>query len=505
LNTEIPKKERLLVNQLRDFIENDKKNAIAVIAGIRKVGKTTVLNQLEDYYIKKGKKVIKINLDETSDDCNLIDEINEKKPDLLLLDEISFLNNYEMFSQTLYNIAIGAFKIVATGSSLAHIIKLKGSKLGCRSKLFRLLPLTFVEYLYFTDRIKSYSDYRTVKNDDFADYLQLKGLEEKAPGLALTFDEEYFTDFYNDVEISNRQSHLTHSITDLGQNDLTNMVNILAYKLNEAVIYKNTVEPKIGKQEHHHLAAPPKRTKLKWGKVDLSDTIMEDSVKAVPGIKVADIGRILHFLLWAGIADIEYYATEPDAQNIDAGQALNMLAKIKDKSELETLFAEISVCMTSPLYYTRIGEELMQRMKVPAGELYKGTLYGKMLEIYLRGAIAAKSINSILTSYKLGYLAGDVDICDTKNRLLLEVSAGDKDHDEVHVQKYYPEHDFVRICSSKNKDYFDKKRRFYHIPHAKLCCMADTGDIFTRLYAANMTGDLDADAIAEEYKANFCV
>ena len=472
LNTEIPKKERLLVNQLRDFIENDKKNAIAVIAGIRKVGKTTVLNQLEDYYIKKGKKVIKINLDETSDDCNLIDEINEKKPDLLLLDEISFLNNYEMFSQTLYNIAIGAFKIVATGSSLAHIIKLKGSKLGCRSKLFRLLPLTFVEYLYFTDRIKSYSDYRTVKNDDFADYLQLKGLEEKAPGLALTFDEEYFTDFYNDVEISNRQSHLTHSITDLGQNDLTNMVNILAYK---------------------------------WGKVDLSDTIMEDSVKAVPGIKVADIGRILHFLLWAGIADIEYYATEPDAQNIDAGQALNMLAKIKDKSELETLFAEISVCMTSPLYYTRIGEELMQRMKVPAGELYKGTLYGKMLEIYLRGAIAAKSINSILTSYKLGYLAGDVDICDTKNRLLLEVSAGDKDHDEVHVQKYYPEHDFVRICSSKNKDYFDKKRRFYHIPHAKLCCMADTGDIFTRLYAANMTGDLDSNAIAEEYKANFCV
>jgi hypothetical protein len=502
----IPKKERFLAGRLRDFIENDKKDTIAVIAGIRKVGKTTILNQLEDYYSKNGLTVVKISLDGTSDDCAVIDEINEKKPNLLLLDEISFLDNYEMFSQTLYNMTTAEydkrFKVVITGSSSAHIIKLKGTKLGCRSKLFRLLPMTFVEYLYFTGRIKSYSDYGTVKNEDFSDYLQLKGLEEKAPGLAMTFDEEYFADFYGDIELSNRQSHLTHSITNLGQNDLTDIINIMAYKLNEAKMYKNTMRPKVGGQEHHHLAIPPKRTKITWSKIDLSDTIMEDSVKAVPGIKEEDIGRILHFLLWAGIADIEYRTTDPSEQTIDAGRVLNILANAKDKSGLENLFAEVSVCMTSPLYYTRIGEELMRRMKVPAEELYKGTLYGKMLEIYLRGAIAARSVNSILTSHKLNYLNGEIDICDIRNRILLESSAGDKDNDEVYVQDYYPEHDFVRICSSKTKDYFDKKHRFYHIPHAKLCCMADTGDIF-KLRATNMADDLDADTVSREYKTNF--
>ncbi|MCL2099203.1 MAG: AAA family ATPase [Oscillospiraceae bacterium] len=215
----IPKKERLLVQQLRDFIENDKKDNVAVIAGIRKTGKTTILNQLEDYYNKKGFKTLKISLDAALDDCNILDEISEKEPDLLLLDEISFLDGYEMFSQTLYNITAGSqnkrFKAVITGSSPAHIIKLKSGKLGCRSKLFRLPLLTFTEYLYFSDRIESYSDYSSVKNEDFSDYLQLKGLEEKAPGLALTFDEDYFADFYSEIELSNRQSHLSRSITHL--------------------------------------------------------------------------------------------------------------------------------------------------------------------------------------------------------------------------------------------------------------------------------------------------
>ena len=508
LINEIPKKERLLVSRLREFIDTDRNDTIAVIAGIRKTGKTTILNQLEDYYSKKSLKVVKINLDNKLDDCNIIDEINEKEPDLLLLDEISFLDNYEMFSQTLYNITASEyskrFKIIITGSSSAHIIKLSGTKLGARAKLFRLPPLTFVEYLYFTDRIQSYSEYNSVKNEDFSDYLQLKGLGEKAPGLAITFDEEYFADFYNEIELSNRQSHLTHSITNLGQNDLTNMINILAYKLNESKIYKNTMDPKVGGQEYHHLAIPPKRTKIQWSKIDLSDTIIEDSVKAVPEIQAADIGRILHFLIWAGIADIEYHITAATEQKIDPGRVVNILSQVKNTNELDSLFKEVSVCMTSPLYYTRIGEEIMQRMKVSAEELYKGTLYGKMLEIYLRGAIAAKSKNSILKSTKFNYPdIGEVDICDTRNRVLLEISIGDKNNDEIYVQEYYPDHDFLRICSSKTKNYFDKKHRFYHIPYAKLCCMIDTGDIFTKLRATNMTSDLDVDLIAEEYKKIF--
>ena len=134
-----------------------------------------------------------------------MEEIAEQEPDLVLLDEISYLDQYEMFSQALYNMTHGVsgkhkkFKVIMTGSSSAHIMKLSGTKLGARAKLFRLPPLTFVEYLYFTGRIQSYSDYNAVKNEDFSDYLQLKGLEEKAPGLAITFDENYFNIFYDEA------------------------------------------------------------------------------------------------------------------------------------------------------------------------------------------------------------------------------------------------------------------------------------------------------------------
>jgi len=82
---------------------------------------------------------------------------------------------YEMFSEELYNMTTGGnykkFKVIMTGPSSAHIMKLSGTKPGGRAKLFRLPTLTFVEYLYFTDRIPSYSEYNSVTNEDFADYL----------------------------------------------------------------------------------------------------------------------------------------------------------------------------------------------------------------------------------------------------------------------------------------------------------------------------------------------
>jgi hypothetical protein len=507
----IPKKERLLTARLRDFVENDRNDSVAVIAGIRKVGKTTILEQIENHYIKKGLTVLKFDLAAKNDSCEVLEEIAEKEPDLLLLDEISYLDDYERFSQALYNLTHGEnnkkFKVIMTGSSSAHIMKLSGTKLGGRAKLFRLPPLTFVEYLYFTDRIASYSEYNAVTNDDFSNYLQLKGLEKKAAGLAITFDEDYFNAFYDEVAVSNKKSYLSHSITSLNENDLPNMINLLAYKLSEACAYEKVTDPKIGAQEHFHLVSN-REAKLKWRRVDLSNTIIEDSVKAVPGMSEADIARIVNFLLWSGLANIEYTRINSDAPVVDSGRVLGILHGVKKKKDLEDLFAEVSICMTSPLYYTRIGEEIIRRMQVPVEKLYKGILYGKMLELYVRGALSAWGKNTILTSHKLKYseIEGEdweVDICDTLNRVLLEVSAGDKDDENIHVQDYFKEHDFIRICTSNQKDYFNKKHRFYQIPHAKLCCMIDTGDIFTRLSGTNIINDLDVDSIADKYKKKF--
>lgn len=508
----VPDKERLLVSKIRDFIDKDKNDSIALIVGIRKTGKTTILDQLENSY-KESLKILRIDCSAEQNGCNMIDEIVDSRADLVLIDEISYLNSYEEFSQTLYNMTNGLngknFKVVMTGSSSAHIMKLSGTKLGARAKLFRLPPLTFIEYLYFTDRIPSYTNYSTVKNSDFSDYLQLKGLEEKAAGLAITFNKDYFDAMYNEVEISNRKSQLTHSITNLNEGDLLNVINILAYKLSEAETYEKTTEPEIGAKEHYHLVSN-REAKIKWSQVDLSNTIIEDSAKAIPGITEADIGRILNFLLWAGLATIEYTHVDKTDQAISAISVTETLRKCTHKNDLIQLFKDISICMSSPLYYTRIGEEIMRRMKVSEEKLYKGTLYGKMLEIYIRGVLSAHSSGIILASHKMKYpdTGGnpqEVDIYDLQNRLLLESTISDKDAREIHVHDYFQEHEFIRVCCSNTKDYFDKKYRIYRIPYAKLCCMIDTGEIFTQLHPTKMNDILDVNSVAKAYKDRFDV
>ena len=213
------------------ILEGDKDYNVALLTGIRRTGKTTLLKQILQHYREKA-----VYIDLTADGSSL-ELIQEKVDDnvckILLLDEISYLKQYELISQALFDyrgsVSSREIKIIITGSSASHLVKLSGSKLGCRSRLFRLPPLTFTEYLYFTDKIPSYDKYDTVTAEDFAGYLMLKDLEKSpAVNLAITFDGDYFRSFYNEVMISNSKSQLTHSLTELGEDDLTNFVNILA-------------------------------------------------------------------------------------------------------------------------------------------------------------------------------------------------------------------------------------------------------------------------------------
>ena len=51
INTlDLPTKERLIVKSLRNFIENDEEYRVALVTGIRRVGKTTALRQLNKFY-----------------------------------------------------------------------------------------------------------------------------------------------------------------------------------------------------------------------------------------------------------------------------------------------------------------------------------------------------------------------------------------------------------------------------------------------------------------------
>jgi hypothetical protein len=78
------------------------------------------------------------------------------------------------------------------------------TKLGYQPKLFKLPTLTFVEYLYFTNKIQCYFYYDTVTAEDFKSYLRMDDMESsEAPGLAVVFDDDYISTFYGGVDINN--------------------------------------------------------------------------------------------------------------------------------------------------------------------------------------------------------------------------------------------------------------------------------------------------------------
>ena len=221
----LPIKERIIVQRLRDFIENDMEYTIALVAGIRKTGKTTALKQLQVSY----PDAFYVDFMRAGVDFNeVLDNFMVSTSSLLLLDEIAYLTDYEGFAQHLYDLSNSSyhehkkFKVIITGSSLAHIMRLNSTKLGGgRARLYRLPPITFVEYLYITGKINgySYNDYENVTNDDFADYLTLEGLID----LRFQFDDNYFRTFYDEVVDGNKHSSLSYSLVELGQDDLLNM------------------------------------------------------------------------------------------------------------------------------------------------------------------------------------------------------------------------------------------------------------------------------------------
>jgi hypothetical protein len=286
------------------------------------------------------------------------------------------------------------------------------------------------------------------------------------------------------VSDGNKHSSLSHSLVELGHDDLLNMSRLLAYKLSEPKQYWNTVNPSdnaIGGQERESLRG----VGVKFAKgIDLSDALVTNSRDAVLQISPKDRGRILGFMLRAGLASVEYSQDSAEKEKTPVSSILHTLENITTNGPLEALFQDVSICLTTPLFYSRLGVDILQRLNVDVAHLCKGSLLGAMVEVYMRGAIALLSKNTVMTTIKLSYPElGQVDIFDPSLGLLLEITISNKPGKRVYANKYLKDEELIRVCSSRDRA--DVINDVTHIPYAKLCCMLDTGDIFTKLPRVN--------------------
>ena len=153
-------------------------------------------------------------------------------------------------------------------------------------------------------------------------------------------------------------------------------------------------------------------------------------------------------------------------------------------SDLEDVFRKVSICFSSPLFYTRLGTDILKRADVRKEDLCKGSLLGLMLEVYVRGVFALHNEEQvIMTAVKLDYPGiGETDIY-RKRELLCEVSKYDKAPDNVNLLGYFRDKPYIRVLTT---DSITEEPQggvgYYKIPFAKFCCMLDTGDVFNLGY-----------------------
>lgn len=151
-------------------------NFALIITGVRRCGKSTLLLQLS----KTGfKNIFYLHFEDTrfagfepQDFTRLAAEIADRKPDLILFDEIQILDKWELFVRQLLD---DGYKIVITGSNASLLSKELGTKLTGRHMSVELYPFSYQEYLNYKGSESSQESAEAYNNDGgFPEYLRTK-------------------------------------------------------------------------------------------------------------------------------------------------------------------------------------------------------------------------------------------------------------------------------------------------------------------------------------------
>lgn len=159
---------------LNKLISYKDKKIIKVITGIRRCGKSTLLEEYKNYLLELGidnKNIISINFDDNnyshlleSDKLHsyVIDNYDSKKMNYILFDEIQNVSGFQKCINSLF--LKNNIDIYITGSNSYMLSGELATYLTGRYIEIHMLPLSFKEYLNYhgnTDELIKYNDYST--------------------------------------------------------------------------------------------------------------------------------------------------------------------------------------------------------------------------------------------------------------------------------------------------------------------------------------------------------
>src|SRR3989338_9659612 len=158
-----------------------------VVSGVRRCGKSTLLNQVIDDFYKNGvyyfnfedERLIDFNVEDFNDLYEVFLELyGEKK--VFFFDEIQNVFQWEVFVRRMQG---KGCKFFITGSNASLLSKELGTKLSGRNVSIELFPFSFTEYLSFkgfqlSKNGLSLTTERAALKKHFAEYLKHGGMPE---------------------------------------------------------------------------------------------------------------------------------------------------------------------------------------------------------------------------------------------------------------------------------------------------------------------------------------
>lgn len=222
-------------NYLKRLIEHMGNGMIKVLTGLRRAGKSYLLNNIFKKYLIENitdqSHVIYLALDskenEKYSDSNVLYEFlnskikNDKQKYFILLDEIQFVND---FVPVLNGLAYkNNVEIYVTGSNSNMLSSDISTEFRGRGDVIHLFPLTYKEYFEAVggDRDDVLNDYMIYGGLPYI--LNCKTEEDKAEYLKRLYDETYLVDIKERNQIKNEQ--LLNDIMDVLSSQAGSLIN----------------------------------------------------------------------------------------------------------------------------------------------------------------------------------------------------------------------------------------------------------------------------------------
>lgn len=209
-----------------------------VISGIRRCGKSTLLNQIVNKFYNNGvyyfnfedERLVDFSVDDFNNLYEAFLEIyGEKKA--FFVDEIQNVPKWEVFVRRQQD---KGCKFFITGSNASLLSRELGTKLTGRSLIIELYPFSFAEYLQFKDfklhkDSFSYTTERAGIKKHFAQYLQHGGMPEYLKYGDSTLLKRLYEDIlYRDI-VARHDIKQVKVLRELGLYFLSNIGGLFSY------------------------------------------------------------------------------------------------------------------------------------------------------------------------------------------------------------------------------------------------------------------------------------